>query len=132
MEGTSLNSRDAALALGRVLADHKGGEVVVLDVGARAGWTDFFVIATATSSTHLRGLARFVDEALGPLGLGRLNKAQVADDDEWILVDLGTVVVHLMTERSRAFYELEKLWFESEATRIEAAALQRPETAGAL
>jgi ribosome-associated protein len=111
---------DAALKLAQVLADHSAGDVTVLDVSKQAGWTDFFVIATATSSTHLRGLAGFVEAAAAGLDLKRLGKGgRSAEDDEWILVDLGTVVVHLMTERTRSFYELEKLWFESSARRVE-------------
>jgi ribosome-associated protein len=111
-------SESVALALGETLAEHKGGDVVVLDVGQQAGWTDRFVIATATSTAHLRGLARFVDEELAKLGLSRLSRSSLSDDDEWLLIDLGGVVVHVMTERARAFYELEKLWFQSPAIRI--------------
>jgi ribosome-associated protein len=119
MEGTASNSREAAFALARLLAEHKGGEVLILDLAVQAGWTDFFVIATATSGAHIRGLARFVDETLPALGLSRLNRASFSEDDEWILADLGTIVVHLMTERTRAFYELEKLWFQAEAFKVD-------------
>jgi ribosome-associated protein len=114
------NSAEAALALARVLAEHKGGDVVVLDVAAQAGWTERFVIATASSSTHLRGLARSLDEEIGSSGLARLHASSLAADDEWLLVDLGSIVVHIMTERARDFYELEKLWFQSPATKVEA------------
>jgi len=108
----------AALALARLLAEHKGGDVVVLDVAAQAGWTDRFVIATASSSTHLRGLARSLEDELAHFGLERLHASSLADDDEWLLVDLGSIVVHVMTERARSFYELEKLWFQSPAIRV--------------
>jgi ribosome-associated protein len=118
MADIARNSDDTALAIARVLADHNGAEVVVLDVAAQAGWTDRFVIATATSSAHLRGLARFVDEELAKLGLARLNRASFSEDDEWLLIDLGSIVVHVMTESARAFYELEKLWFQSPATKV--------------
>jgi ribosome-associated protein len=111
-------SGEAALALGRVLAAHNGVDVVVLDLSAQAGWTDRFVIATATSGAHLRGLERFIDEEASTLGLERLHKSSLADDDEWLLVDLGPVVVHVMTEGARAFYELEKLWFQSPAVKV--------------
>jgi ribosome-associated protein len=120
MADIALNSGEAALALAAQIADHNGGDVVVLDVAAQAGWTDRFVIATATSSTHLLGLARLVDEAIAGLGLQRLGRrSTIADDDEWLLIDLGSVVVHIMTERAREFYELEKLWFQSAAAKIE-------------
>jgi ribosome-associated protein len=108
----------AALALGRILAEHNGVDVVVLDLSAQAGWTDRFVIATATSGAHLRGLERFIDEEASKLGLARLHKSTLADDDEWLLVDLGPVVVHVMTESARAFYELEKLWFQAPSERV--------------
>ena len=113
------DSGSVALALARTLADHKGGDVLVLDVAEQAGWTDRFVLATAASTAHIRGLSRFVDEELAQRGLARLNRSSLSDDDEWLLMDLGGVVVHIMTERARAFYELEKLWFQSTATRIE-------------
>jgi ribosome-associated protein len=109
---------EAALALGQVLAEHKGMDVIVIDLSAQAGWTDRFVIATATSGAHLRGLERFVDEEAAALGLQRLHKSTLADDDEWLLVDLGSIVVHVMTESARSFYELEKLWFQSPVQKV--------------
>jgi ribosome-associated protein len=112
------DSEEAAFGMARLLADHKGADVLVLDLGAQAGWTDYFVIATASSGMHLRALARFADEFAAERGMTRLNRAAVADDEEWALADLGTVVVHVMTERARTFYELEKLWFLASATRV--------------
>ncbi len=120
MADTANDSGHAAFALARLLADHRGGDTVVLDLAIQAGWTDYFVITTATSGAHLRGLARFVEGALAALGLTRLGRPSVADDEEWILIDLGTIVVHLMTERTRTFYELEKLWFQAPVSRVEA------------
>jgi ribosome-associated protein len=107
------NSRELAESLGRVLAEHRGGDVLLIDLAATAGWTDWFVIATATSSTHLRGLARFADEWAAEAGVDRRGRPSIADDEEWVLIDLGDIVVHLMTERARSFYELDKLWFQA-------------------
>ena len=123
MADTAANSHDSAFLLARTLAEHMAQDVVVMDVAAQAGWTDYFVVATATSATHLRGLLRFVDEALPAAGLERLNRPSVAEDEEWILFDLGSVVVHLMLERARTFYELEKLWFQSPAVGVAAPQL---------
>ncbi len=119
MAGIVPSSGEAALSLAATLADHKSLDVVVLDVSAQASWTERFVVATATSLAHLRGLARFIDEERPGLGLARLRRGSAADDDEWLLIDLGGIIVHLMTESARSFYELEKLWFQSPAVRVD-------------
>ena len=132
MAGIAPNSGEAALALASLLADHNGGDVVVLDVSVQAGWTDRFVIATATSTAHLRGLVRFIDEEVARLGLQRLGRrSTLADDDEWLLVDLGDIVVHVLTASARIFYELEKLWFQSPATHVVAKKPELPSPARA-
>lgn len=107
-------TREAAISLGKLIAEHKGVNVVVLDVTGKNSWSDYFVIATVTSSAHSRGLQKHVHEALPELGLAiRPTKRKMPDGDEWTLVDLGDVIVHLMTETARSFYDLEKLWFGS-------------------
>ena len=120
MGGTVQNSREAAFALAKDLADHRGGNVVVLDLAPCQGWTDFFIVATATSSTHLRGLSRAVEEWAHTASMKPLNTPRIADDEAWVLIDLGDIVVHVMTADARAFYELEKLWFQAISTVVQA------------
>ncbi len=109
---TSNETRAAAIKLGNLLAEHRGQNVKVLDLSGRNSWTDYFVIATATSSTHSRGLQRHVHDALKENGLEiRPTKRRIPDGDEWILIDLGPIIVHLMTPAARSFYDLEKLWY---------------------
>jgi ribosome-associated protein len=109
---TGMKTREAAVALGKLLEDHKGVNVMVLDVSGRNSWADYFVIATVTSSAHSRGLLRHVMENVKELGLSiRPTRRKLPDGEEWTLIDLGDVVVHLMTEAARGFYDLEKLWF---------------------
>jgi ribosome-associated protein len=110
--GTPSAIADEAAALGELLTEHKGGDVAVLDLRELNGWTDFFVIATASSNTHMDGLERHIKDFCRDRGLEilrRSRKPQTADD-EWRLIDMGAVVVHLMSEHARAFYELERLW----------------------
>lgn len=116
----SIDIKAAVIGCAESLAGHNGGNTMVLDFTAMSTWTDYFVIATATSSTHLRALARHADEYLSPLGLDPARKPSLADDEEWCLVDYGSFVIHLMTGRAREFYDLEKLWFEAVATPIAA------------
>jgi ribosome-associated protein len=105
-DGTAL-----ARTLGVLLRDHKGEDVVVLDMRELNGWTDFFVIATVSSHTHLLGMLRHVKDFCRDQGIEILRgRRKIAPEDEWTLIDLGTVVVHIMTEKSRSFYELGRLW----------------------
>ncbi len=108
---SSAKAAGNAVAIGKLLSDHKGIDVVVLDLSGLNAWTDYFVIATVTSSTHLKGLQNHVKDYGSETGVEILRRQRkVASDDEWNLIDMGSIVVHLMTARSRAFYELERLW----------------------
>jgi len=101
-----------ATALGSLLEDHKGADVVVIDLRAMNTWTDFFVIATVTSSTHLEGLDRHIKEFVHERDIEIIRRSSkiASQDDEWRILDLGTIVVHLMSGRTRSFYELERLY----------------------
>ncbi len=104
--------KDSAIKLGRLLAEHKAGDVKVLDVSKTAGWADYFIIATVSSATQSRGLQRHVLEALKDLSLEiRPTRKKSPDGDDWNLIDLGEIIVHLMTEPARSFYDLEKLMY---------------------
>jgi ribosome-associated protein len=100
-----------AVELGKLLSDAQGGDVVVLDMGNLNFWTDFFIIATVTSNTRLWGMERHIKEYAKERGIDILRRSRRPEiEDEWRLLDLGGIVIHLMTARTRAFYELERLW----------------------
>ncbi len=114
------------LACARVLADHNGQDTLVLDLSELSLWTDYFVVTTATSSTHLGGLVRHLTDYLASRGLEPARKPRPADDEEWCLVDAGWFVIHVMSVRARAFYELEKLWFQAKAIPVPPSAPPSP------
>jgi ribosome-associated protein len=120
------DSNDLASAVAGRLAEHKAGDVVVLDLKGLAGWTDYFVIGTCSSSVHLRGLSHAVEEAAEELKAESINKPVATEDQSWLLYDLGDVVVHLMNKDAREFYELEKLWFKAPATRVSLESRAQP------
>lgn len=102
---------EKALEIAQLLEDGKGTDVRVLDVSQLNSWTDYFVITTVNSSTHWQGLYRQVKEYVkeNDLEIHVTNKKS-PDGDDWNLIDIGSIVVHLMSAPAREFYDLEKLW----------------------
>ena len=104
MEAESLK----ALVVG-ALEDLKAVNTVTLDVAAMTDVMDFLVIASGTSNRHVKSLADNVcmeakKQGMRPLGVEGENTG------EWVLVDFGDVVVHVMLPATRDFYDLERLW----------------------
>lgn len=89
--------------------DLKAAEIRVLDVSAMTSITDFMVIASGTSDRHVRSIANRVVERAKQAGHGALG-VEGHEYGEWVLVDLGDVVVHVMQPATRDFYKLENLW----------------------
>jgi len=99
----------------RALEDLKAEGIVQLDVRRQASFTDYMIFASGTSSRHVNAIADSVIEAAGEAGKPPLG-VEGADVGEWVLVDLGDVVIHIMLPDVRRYYELEKLWSEELAS----------------
>lgn len=91
------------------LEDLKAVDIKVLDVREMASFTDLMVIASGTSDRHLKALADRILEKCREAGVKPLGVEGERDVD-WVLVDLGEVVVHIMRPETRDFYNLERLW----------------------
>jgi len=89
--------------------DMKGVDVMVIDVREMTSITDRMVIASGTSSRHVKAIADNVALEAKREGFPALG-VEGAQAAEWVLIDLGDVVVHVMTPAIREFYALEKLW----------------------
>ncbi len=89
------------------LEDKKGVDVNTLAVADKTVLADYFVIATGTSSTHVKALA---DEAEFKLKEAGYTCGHTEGHGEWILLDYHSVIVHVFTKAAREFYKLEKLW----------------------
>ncbi len=98
-----------------VLDDAKARDVTVLDMRRISDFTDYMVIATGTSNRHVQSTADRVVEALRERGV-RTVGVEGEKIGDWVLIDFGDVVVHVMREEIRDFYNLEKLW--SDARRV--------------
>ncbi|MFC3680384.1 ribosome silencing factor [Bacterioplanoides pacificum] len=95
------------------LDDMKAQNITELDVRGRTSVTDWMIIATGTSNRHVTAVAANVEEKAKHAGL-RPNGTEGRAAADWVLIDLGDVVVHVMTDQSRHFYDLERLWGEPE------------------
>ena len=102
---------EKAVEIARLMEDGKGIDVTLLDISGLNSWTDYFVIVTVTSSTHWQGLYKQIKEYIKDNDLEiHVTNRKSPDGDDWNLIDLGSIVVHLMSESARSFYDLEKLW----------------------
>lgn len=91
--------------------DLKARDITVLDVSEQSNITDFMVVCSGTSKTHVKAIAENVVLEAKRANL-HINGVEGRDSSEWVLVDLGDVIVHVMQDKTRDFYQLEKLWSE--------------------
>ncbi len=109
---TTTDYRTQLSVIKNALEDKKAQDVVVMDLTKVSDSLDYFVIATATSQPQLSALERNVGEKL--LEIGVRPASVEGPSPRWILVNLGAVIVHLMTPEAREFYDLEGLWADAE------------------
>jgi len=101
--------------------DMKGTDVIELDVKDKTSVTDRLIIASGTSSRHVKSIASNVAVETKKHGYKPLG-VEGEDQGEWVLVDLGDIVVHIMQPHIRQFYDLEKLWSFTDSESAEASA----------
>lgn len=92
-----------------ILDEKKGENIVLLDLKDIAIFTDYFVICSGTSDRMLDGLAKEVAQKGDEL-TGRKPRIEGSPSSGWILVDLGDIVVHLLSPDQREYYQIEQLW----------------------
>lgn len=93
------------------LEDLKGRDIVTLEVTELTDITDYMIIASGTSSRHVKSIVDNVVEAAKHAGNQPIG-VEGREAHEWVLVDLGDVLVHVMNPEARSFYDLERLWTE--------------------
>jgi ribosome-associated protein len=93
---------------------NKAQDVIVLDVRGLCEATDYFVIASGTSDTHVRALAERVIEAMAKAG-HRAHHVEGLSSGRWVLLDFVDLVVHVFHPTLRQFYQLERLWADAPA-----------------
>jgi ribosome-associated protein len=140
---TRLDSRRKAVLAAEAVRDKHAENLVIMDVRALSGVTDFFVIATAGSPPQLKAMRDAVDETLRLVGhrvehtegVPKLSRSAAArarrhatredapryeEALAWVLLDCGSVIVHLLNPPAREFYQLEHLWGDAPRISLDA------------
>ena len=115
--GPSERSLQLAMAAAQVALDNRGQDVTILDLREQTPVFDYFVLATGTSRRQLHAISEEIDHRLeDDMGDRRMGIEGYAESN-WILLDYGSIVVHLFDEQMRGYYDLENLW--GNAKRVE-------------
>lgn len=89
----------------------KGKDIVTIDLGGKTIVADYFVIASAYSSTAVKALSDFVEDELSKHGLEPIHRDA---DAKWAALDYGSVIVHVFYKELREFYQIERLWADGD------------------
>ena len=115
MKGT----KEIALYAAKALADKKGLGIQLLDVAEVTTLAEFFLICTGTSNTHVNTLCDAVEKAVvDEMGEPLLHR-EGHRSGTWVLLDFGSLIVHVFTEETRKFYDLERLWSDGKAVALD-------------
>ena len=113
-----IDSKTLAIEIAKILDGKKAQDVRVLKVEDLTVLTDYFVIASGTSTTQVAALADEVDYQLSQRGIKPYN-TEGFDSKNWVLLDYSCVVVHIFSDEARKFYDLERLWSDAEEVTLE-------------
>lgn len=106
-------SKQLATAAAKIILDNRGQDLLILDVCNQTALFDYFVIATGTSRRQLHAISEEIDDVLQKqLGDQRMG-LEGYDESHWIVLDYGSVVIHLFDEETRGYYDLESLWADA-------------------
>ena len=106
----NITSEKFASAIARFLDDNKAKDIVILNVSNVCSLSDYFIIATGSSTPHIRALTENLRKKLKDV-FKRLPLGEESERmSKWNLLDYGEVVVHIMTQEQRDIYKIEKFW----------------------
>ncbi len=119
-------SHEQALIAARAIDEKKGSDIVIQNVSELMNVTDYFVICTAANNRRVEAIAEEVEERLrkeaGVKPIGR----EGFEDAKWVLLDYGSIVVHVFQPAERDYYRLEQLWDQAPTVAVEDAGIEDP------
>lgn len=124
-QGT-VTSRDQALIAARAIDEKKGSDIVIQDVSRLLHITDYFVICTAANNRRVDSIVDEVRERLREeAGISPLA-TEGEETSKWVLIDYGSIVVHVFQPEQREYYRLEQLWSEAPTLDVAVAGIEDP------
>lgn len=108
-----LTPTEIAAIAAKALDDKKAKDIKILKTAEQTVLADYFVICNGSSTPHIKALVDEVDRQLSEAGEPPLRREGLRSDI-WVLMDFGSVIVHIFTDEARKFYNLERLWSDSE------------------
>ena len=118
-----LSPEQVAAIAAHALDEKKARDVKVLKTMEQTVLADYFVICSGSSAPHIKALVDEVDKQLSEAGEPPIRREGLRSDI-WVLMDFGCVIVHVFTDEARKFYNLERLWSDSEEVAL--SSLPRP------
>ena len=109
----TLTPEQMAAIAAKALEDKKAKDVKILKTAEQTVLADYFVICSGSTAPHIKALVDEVDRKLSEAGEPPIRREGLRSDI-WVLMDFGSVIVHVFTEEARKFYNLERLWSDSQ------------------
>lgn len=113
-----MTSLDLAKKVSSLLDNKKAIDINVIKIDEISSLSDYFVIATGTSNTHVKSLADELEFKLKEQGIAPM-RVEGYNSDSWILIDYASVVIHIFTKEGRDFYDLDRLWADGRKIEVE-------------
>ena len=104
-----MNSYEQSILTAKAISSKKGLNIKLIEIGDISSLADYMVIATGTSSTHVKAIADEVEYQLDEAGIS-VSHIEGYRSNSWILLDYVDVIVHIYSDEAREFYDLERLW----------------------
>lgn len=104
-----MNSYEQSILTTKAISSKKGLNIKLIEIGDISSLADYMVIATGTSSTHVKAIADEVEYQLDEAGIS-VSHIEGYRSNSWILLDYVDVIVHIFSDEAREFYDLERLW----------------------
>lgn len=104
-----MNSYEQSILTAKAISSKKGLNIKLIEIGDISSIADYMVIATGTSSTHVKAIADEVEYQLDEAGIS-VSHIEGYRSNSWILLDYVDVIVHIFSDEAREFYDLERLW----------------------